>query len=114
MNDRREREMVKITHLYASRIPIPYGCLSLVALIVGALTTLVLFFGCNRDSASKVAQYLLRLISLRARGAHCGEEPLKLGRIQLAVGSHPGTHIERERCHLVDRFACVLRRETSS
>jgi hypothetical protein len=42
MNDRREREMVKITHLYSSRIAIPYGCLSLVALIVGALTTLVL------------------------------------------------------------------------
>jgi hypothetical protein len=36
MNDRREREMVKITHSYASRIPIPYGCLNLVALIVGA------------------------------------------------------------------------------
>jgi len=42
MNDRREREMVKITHPYSSRIAIPYGCLSLVALIVGALTTLVL------------------------------------------------------------------------
>jgi hypothetical protein len=42
MNDRREREMVKITHPYASHIPIPYGCLSLVALIVGALTTLLL------------------------------------------------------------------------
>ena len=42
MNDTREREMGKITHPYASRIPIPYGCLSLVALILGALTTLVL------------------------------------------------------------------------
>ena len=40
MSDKRERQMLKITHGYASHIPIPYGCLSLVALILGALTTL--------------------------------------------------------------------------
>jgi len=39
MNDGREREMVNITQPYASHIPIPYGCLSLVALILSALTT---------------------------------------------------------------------------
>jgi hypothetical protein len=42
MSDKRERQMLKITHGYASHIPIPYGCLSLVALILGALTTLAL------------------------------------------------------------------------
>jgi hypothetical protein len=40
MSDWRERKMAS-TNTYASHIPIPYGCLSLVALILGALTTLV-------------------------------------------------------------------------
>jgi hypothetical protein len=31
----------KITQPYASRIPIPYGCLTLAALILGAFTTAV-------------------------------------------------------------------------
>jgi hypothetical protein len=39
MSERREREMV---NAHASQIPTPYGCLSLVALILGALTTFVL------------------------------------------------------------------------
>jgi hypothetical protein len=42
MSDKRERDMVKIARSYASHIPMPYGCLSVVALILGALTTLFL------------------------------------------------------------------------
>ena len=41
MSDGRKREMGKMTNAYASHLPIPYGCLSLVALILGSLTTLV-------------------------------------------------------------------------
>lgn len=31
----------KITQPYTSRIPIPYGCLTVVAVILGSLTTVV-------------------------------------------------------------------------
>jgi hypothetical protein len=42
MSDKRERDMVKIARSYASHIPMPYGCLSVVALILGAVATLIL------------------------------------------------------------------------
>jgi hypothetical protein len=42
MSGQPEGKIVKVTEPYASRIPIPYGCLTLAALILGALTTVVL------------------------------------------------------------------------
>jgi hypothetical protein len=41
MSGGHEQEIAKITKPFASHIPIPYGCLTLLALILGALTTLV-------------------------------------------------------------------------
>jgi hypothetical protein len=41
MSGQPEGKVIKITESYASRIPIPYGCMTLVALILGALTTVV-------------------------------------------------------------------------
>jgi hypothetical protein len=42
MSRGHEQEITKITKPFASHIPIPYGCLTLLALILGALTTVVL------------------------------------------------------------------------
>jgi hypothetical protein len=36
-----ESQIARATHQYASHIPIPYGCMSLIALILGALATAV-------------------------------------------------------------------------
>ena len=41
MSRGHEQEIAKITKPFASRIPIPYGCMTLLALILGALTTVV-------------------------------------------------------------------------
>jgi hypothetical protein len=41
MSRGHEQEFAKITKPFASHIPIPYGCLTLLVLILGALTTLV-------------------------------------------------------------------------
>jgi hypothetical protein len=40
MSGRREGEIVKTTQELESHIPTPYGCMSLVALILGALSAL--------------------------------------------------------------------------
>ncbi len=42
MRSQHEMEIVKTSRQYASHIPIPYGCLTVVALRLGALTTVVL------------------------------------------------------------------------
>jgi hypothetical protein len=41
MSRGHEQKIAKITQPFASHIPIPYGCLTLLALILGALTTVV-------------------------------------------------------------------------
>jgi hypothetical protein len=41
MHATQAREMAKISRQYLSHIPIPYGCLTVIALAVAALTLLV-------------------------------------------------------------------------
>jgi hypothetical protein len=41
MSREHEGEVAKITQPLTSHIPIPYGCLTLVALTLGTLTTVV-------------------------------------------------------------------------
>jgi hypothetical protein len=42
MSDRQGTGVAKITRGNATDIPIPYGCMSLVGPVLGALTTLIL------------------------------------------------------------------------
>jgi hypothetical protein len=40
MNGSRNPKMAQITRQYTSRIPIPYGCLTIIVIILGVLVTL--------------------------------------------------------------------------
>jgi hypothetical protein len=41
MNDRWHQQTVRIAQKFTSHIPIPYGCMTLIALILGVVSTVV-------------------------------------------------------------------------
>jgi len=43
MNSSRGTRIGQITRQYTSHIPIPYGCLTVVAVVLGALATVVVY-----------------------------------------------------------------------